>query len=182
MNVRELVSVLAVMSLAAACGDDQMQPADAPGPCWPLTSKPGGQLQIGTGDVTWEAMPDVLPIVRAGSQSDPFMMIHARMRGMPPGDPNDFFDPANPRTMATVVIDAAGLTLGLDCPASMGYVPSPEAGAYDLLHSLRIGFGLNPADQVDGMQARITIEVVGSNGLYASDEKTVTLMAPPPQI
>jgi hypothetical protein len=33
-----------------------------------------------------------------------------------------------------------------------------------------------PLDQVSGKQARITVEVVGSNGLYAKDEKLVTLM------
>jgi hypothetical protein len=35
---------------------------------------------------------------------------------------------------------------------------------------------------VDGKQAHVVVEVVGSNGLYAKAEKTITLMIPPMQI
>jgi hypothetical protein len=171
-----LGSVIGAGMLLASCGGSDGTP-DA-GPCWPLNAKPGGQVELGTGDIDFVPMPAMLAIVSSASQSDPFLQVHARIRGMPPGNPDDFFDPRNPKTKVAAVIEDPALTLGVECPASIGYVSSPEAGAFDMLHSLRLGFGLFPLEQVSGKQARITIEVVGSNGLYARDEKLVTLTTP----
>lgn len=178
MNAPRLVIVLGAVMGPGACGDNHEVPADA-GPCWPLVSKPGGSVEMGSGDVDWEPMPSAVQIVRNGSQSDPYLYVHARMRGMPPGDPNDFFHPDNPKTKVNLVVDELGLSLGLDCPATIGFLPATEAGAYDMLHALRIGFGVNALDQIEGKQARITIEIVGANGLYASDQETVVLSGPP---
>lgn len=177
------VYVLGALTLLTACGDDKQLPPDA-GPCWPLKSVPGGQVELGTGDLTFMPMPAMLSIVRDGTQSDPFLRVQSRIRGMPPGNSRDFLDPSNPKTKIGLVIDALvidGLpfSVALECPASVGYVPSPEAGAFDMVRSLRLGFGPTMLDQIDGKSARITIEVVGSNGLYATDEKTVVLSAPP---
>ena len=167
---------LGALMLLAACGDDDPMPYD--GPCWPLPAEPGGQVELGTGDLAFEPMPDVPAVIRNGSQADPFLRIHSRIRGMPPGDPDDFFDPRNPKTKVGLAIDELGLALGEDCPASLGYVSAPEPDAFDMVHSLRIGFGMFPLDQVAGKQARITVEVVGSNRRYARDERLVTLMIP----
>jgi hypothetical protein len=123
-------------------------------------------------------MPATLNVIKNASQSDPYLELHARMRGMPPGSRDDTLDPRNPRTKVAVSIEALNLTLSIECPASLGFVPSPEKGAYDMIHSLRLGFGMYPLTEVPGKQARLTIEVVGSNLLYASDEKLVTLMVP----
>lgn len=170
--------VAAAAVAAAACDGGGGGGEDAPGACWPLPSTPGGQVELGTGEIDFMPMPDVLTVVRNASQSDPYIEVHSRIRGMPPGSPDDPFDPKNPRTRVRFASDELGLALGNDCPASIGYVAAPESGAFDLLHSLRIGFGSFPIDQVSGKSARITIEVVGSNRLYASDEKVVVLMAP----
>lgn len=159
--------------LLASCGGNGGT-VDA-GPCWPLNAKPGGQVELGTGDIDFEPMPAMLSIVMNGSQSDPFLQVHSRIRGLPPGNPDDPFDSHNPKTKVGATIADLGLVLGVDCPASLGYIPSSEAGAFDMLHSLRLGFGTRPLDQLSGKQIRITIEVVGSNGLYAQDEKLVTL-------
>jgi hypothetical protein len=101
---------------------------------------------------------------------------------MPPGNPDDPFDRENPRTKIQARIDELGLVLprGVDCPASLGYVQGPQAGTFDLIHSLRAGFGMTPLADVDGKQAVVTVEVVGSNGLYAKAEKTITIAIPPP--
>lgn len=169
--------IASAILLVAACGDDGGAP-DAEGPCWPLEALSGGSVELGTGDLTFEPMPATLGIISNASQSDPFIEVHARIRGMPPGDPQDPFDPRNPRTKVAAVIEELGLSLGVECPASLGYVPAPEPDAFDMLHSLRIGFGFTPLADVTGKQARITVEVVGSNKRYARDEKTVVLMAP----
>lgn len=161
-----------------ACGDASSR-LDA-GTCWPLPSTPGGSVTIGTGDVAYEPLGDVVDVVKNAIQSDPHLRIHARIRGMPPGNPDDAFDPANPRTRVSAEIPELGITLGVLCPASLGYVPaSNEEGAYDLPRSLRAGFGSYPLANVDGKQARLVVEVISSDALYATDEKTVTLHVPP---
>jgi hypothetical protein len=161
--------------LLAACGSNE-HVADAG--CGPLGDTPSAEA--GTGSVAFEPMPDVLPVFSNNSQSDPYLEIHARIRGIPPGNPEDAFDPSNPKTSEVVVIADLGLTLGpdVDHPASLGYVCSPAANAYDMIHSIKIGFGFGqtPIDQVSGKQARITVKIVGANGTSASDEKLVTLM------
>ncbi|HWU86837.1 MAG TPA: hypothetical protein VN253_06165 [Kofleriaceae bacterium] len=135
-------------------------------------------MELGTGDATFAPMPAVLPVI-VSLQAEPFVAVHSRIRGFPPGDPDNAFDPRNPRTKVSATIDAVNLTLGQTCPASVAYVAGPEAGTYDLARSLRLGFGQFPIRRVAGKQARITIEVVGSNGLTARDEKLVTLMVLP---
>jgi hypothetical protein len=163
------------MMMLAACGSSE-RPVDAG--CGLVGDTPSAQA--GTGDLTFEPMPDVLPVFSNASQSDPYLEVHARIHGIPPGNPKDALDPGNPKTSEVVVIAALGLTLGPDAdhPATLGYVCSPDANAYDMVHAIRIGFGFGqtPLDQVSGKQARITIAVVGSNGASASDEKLVTLM------
>ena len=178
MVLRGHVVGAAAVALLAACGNET-EPLDAPGPCWPLQARDGGEVEIGTGDIVFEPMPDVLSVVKNASQSDPFIPIHSRIRGMPPGDPEDPFDRRNPRTKVGVTIDELGLVLGVACPASIGYIPAGEPDTFDLVHSLRVGFGMNPVADANGKQARITVEVVGSNGLYARAEKLVTLDVPP---
>jgi hypothetical protein len=160
---------------AAACGGGHAK-ADA-GPCWPLPASPGGEVELGTGDISFEPLPAVLPLMANGSQSDPYIAVYARIRGIPPGNPEDFFDPSNPRTKVSATIPGAGLQLGQVCPSTIGYVPSPEPDAYDLLHALRLGIGTYPPGELDGAEADLVVEVVGSNGLYAKAEQTVMLSA-----
>jgi hypothetical protein len=162
----------------AACGGGE-SPADAyDGPCWPLPSEPGGEVELGTGDLIFEPMPDVLDVTANASQSDPFLAIHSRIDGLPPGNPEDPFDPSNPRTKVSAVIPELGLTLGVECPSTLGYVESPAGDTFDLIHSLRIGFGAFPLADLEGVQATVTVEVVGTNRLYTRAEKTVTLSVP----
>jgi hypothetical protein len=164
------------MLLLAACGGEADPPVDA-GPCWPLNATPGGEVEIGTGDIDFEPLSDTLEIISSPAQSDPFVEIHSRIRGLPPGDPDDILSTANPKTKINLVIESLGLTLGVDCPANFGYVAATEPGAFDMVHSLHVGFGFMPIDDVPGKQGRITIEVVGSNRRYAKAEKLVTLTA-----
>lgn len=175
---RALGGALGAIMLLAACGDEIQGFPDG-GPCWPIEAEPGGQAELGIGDFTFEPMPDVLTIIKNASQSDPYIQVHSRIRGIPPGDPDDFFHPHNPRTKVAAVIEEVNLRLGYECPASLGYVPASEKGAFDLVNSLRLGFGAFPVDQVSGKQALITVEVVGANRVYARAEKVVTLMTPP---
>jgi len=165
--------------LLAACGGNGSTGSDArvvdAGPCWPLPSTPGGSVELGTGDIVFEPLGDTLEVISSPAQSDPFFQVHARIRGLPPGDANDIFAPGNPKTKARVDIEALGVSIGVDCPATLGYAASTEPGAFDMVTSLHVGFGLMPIDQVPGKQGRVTVEVVGSDGHYAKAEKLVTL-------
>jgi hypothetical protein len=164
----------------AACGDDQHARLDG-GPCWPLPAKPGGQVTIGTGEVGFQPMPDVVTITRSGGQASAYLPINAQIRGMPPGNPDDFFDPKNPKTKvsATLVDTGAALGVQIDCPASIPYVASTESGTYEMLHALRIDLGMTAPEVVANKQAILVVEVVGSNGVYAMDQKQVTMELPP---
>lgn len=172
-------AVVTALMLVVACGDDLPGPPVDAGPCWPLPATPGGRVELGTGSIAFEPLPSPMPIIANGSQADPFLELFARIHDIPPGDPLDFFDPANPRTKMTVTVPALGLTLGVPCPASIGYVQTDEPGVSDLPRSLRVGIGVNPIAEFADQQAEILVEVVGSNGLYARDQKTVTLSIPP---
>ncbi len=172
------VRCLLLSTLAFGCGGDPHQTTPDAGACWPLTSTPGGSVALGTGDLTFTPMPDTLAVTRNGSQSDPYLPILARMAGLAPGDPHDALDPTNPHTKITGVIADLGLTLGVECPASIGYVAANGvADTFDLAHALRIGLGTTTLASVDGKTIDITVEVV-SGGLYAKDEKLVTLTVP----
>ena len=178
-----MVGALTAGVWLAACGgggggghDSAVTPPT--GPCWPLDAMPGGQVEIGTGDITFEPLADTLPIITSSAQSDPFVQVHARIHDLPPGDPDNLFDPRNPHTKASLEIDGVSMPITVECPASIGYVAAPEAGVFDLKHSLHVGFGLMPIDPFVGKQARVLVEVVGSDGHSARDEKLVTLIAP----
>jgi hypothetical protein len=132
-------------------------------------------VELGTGDVTFEPLPDTLSIM-TGNQSDPFLEVHSRIQGIPPGDPLDILARDNPKTKVTIAFLDLDLKIGLVCPASLGYVSSSVTDSFDLVHSLRIGFGtFAVAQSANGKQAHITLEVVGDNGLYARDDKTVNV-------
>jgi hypothetical protein len=179
-RARVVHRALGVLLLAACGGKDGSGTGDVDaGPCWPLNATPGGEVELGTGDIDFEPLADTLQIVSSPAQSDPYVQIHARIRDLPPGDPNDIFASGNPKTKVDLVIESLGLSLGVACPASLGYGPAPESGAFDMVHSLHVGFGFMPIDNVPGTQGRVTIEVVGSNGHYAKAEKLVTLTAAP---
>ena len=168
---------LAAVTSTWACSGGSHGMPDA-GPCWPLKGEPGGSVELGTGELMFQPMPTTLMVIRNASQSDPYLDINARIHGLPPGNPQDFFDPTNPKTKINATVPDLGWMLGIDCPASIGYMASGTPDYFDMLHSLRIGFGANPVQMADGKTAHITIDVVGSNGLIAHDEKDVTLSVP----
>jgi len=169
------------MLLASCGGGGASAPPDQMGPCGPVDSMSGGQVELGTGNLAFEPMPDMLPIIMDASQAAPHLLVQSRIRGIPPGDPDNLLDPGNPQTKVSVVIDALGVTLGGAYPARYGYVPSPDPGAscaFDLKQAIGVSLEMTPPDQAAGQQARITIVVTGSNGVSGQDMKLVTLTPP----
>jgi hypothetical protein len=183
-NARPLGSQVGTIGIGAfalalaACGDGNHVFNDAPGPCWPVPSTPGGSVTLGTGDVTWQPLGATMTITKDASQGDPFLAIHSRMHGFPPGDPQDSLNTKNPKTKLSAVVDGTNFMMGVPCPATLGYVNSPDgvSGDYDLVHGLRLGFMTSSNAQTQsGHTIHITLEVVGNNGLYAKDERTVMI-------
>jgi hypothetical protein len=172
------LGALSTSLLLAACGGNASPAVDA-GPCWPLSATPGGQVEIGTGDLTFEPLPATLNIITSSAQSDPYVLVLPRIHDLPPGNPDNILDPGNPKTMINLVVNGLTFPMGVDCPASRPYVAVPGMpGTFDMDQAIHVGFFDTPLDQVSGMQGRLTVEVVGSDRRYAKDEKLVTVMAP----
>ena len=171
-----LGAVLAALAAGAGCGDSHAPP-DAPGACWPLTANGGGTVELGTGQLVFEPMPDLVPIVRDSAQAAyPFVEIMARIHGIPPGEnPQNTLDPSHPKTMVTGTVDGFAQTFGLHCPANKGYVPAAVAGAYDLAEDVPLAFSGVAISDLAGKQCHIVLDVVGRNGVSGHVEKVVTL-------
>jgi hypothetical protein len=172
---------LAPFLLLAACsGKDAADDGNLGGACWPLeNTHAGGSVEAGTGELAFMPMPNMLGVVANGSQSDPYLVINVKMKGIDPGDPQDALNPDNPHTKITGTVDALSMTFGVDCPARIGYMPSASQPGYlELAHGLRIGLkDKATADAVGGDMMRISVAVVDKNGTMATDEKTVIIEA-----
>jgi ferredoxin len=181
------MSTLTSTCLRVACGlclaacpsepDETIYPA-----CWPLDrSMPKGSVELGTGLVTYKAMPDALELVY-GLQGGFHFEVRARMRGLEPGDTIDVLSKLNPLTRFQA-FDDTGEPIESNmkpnsCGATLGY---PAAGDGD-------GFWFPPG-QVrfpDGVttgifdrQYRVVVEIIDAFGGYARDEKLVIAREPP---
>jgi hypothetical protein len=184
---RRVAGSLAIASLVAACsGDDDDDSsraedagttADAAVDCWPVeTTTPGGEVEIGTGD-SFESMPDTIQFI-IGTQSGTFLQVHARIRGLEPGNPEDFLDPSNPKTRFTGVL-FDGTVVGRECPGKLGYVPSSEEGAFDRERAAALEFlSWEVGKRSFDTEMTLVVEVIDAEGRYARHQKLVFAQAP----
>jgi hypothetical protein len=187
MRRRGAVCSLVIASLLAACSgddDDDSSPAedagttaDAAVDCWPVeTTTPGGEVEIGTGD-SFESMPDTIQFI-IGTQGGTFLQVHARIRGLEPGNPEDFLDPSNPKTRFTGVL-FDGTVVGRECPGKLGYVPSSEEGAFDRERAAALEFlPWEVGERSFDTEMTLVAEVIDADGRYARHEKLVFAQAP----
>jgi hypothetical protein len=168
-------SAIALLAVSAGgCGSGDTLESCA----WPVeSSRPAGEIELGTGIDGFEPMPDALPFI-LGTQGGTFLVLHARMRGLEPGNPEDLLDPDNPRTrFSGILFD--GTVVGRECPSTTAYQPAAEAGTFerqqwDQLEFLPFALGEGAFDTT----VRLRVEVIDSLGRYASDEKDVLCRAP----
>ncbi len=173
------VFVLAAAVALTACGSTEAQP-DA-GPCWPEEfSSPGGQVQLGhvSGEFTTLTEGQNLQI-ETGPQGGFHFTLSARITDMDPGDPNDSLAGRNPRTRFTLFEeDGTVISEGQNCPTRLVYLK--ENGHTQLKFGLPILFPTSRVHEYYETTVRIQVEVIDSDGKYASDD--VSIFATTPQI
>ncbi len=179
---------LTLVAALCSCGDDDVgttqdgpiADASPPKPCWDLVDPiPKGVGILGTGYDQFEAMPTELPL-EFGSQDGFNIVTNVQMRGLAPGNPNDIFDPSNPRTRILAYFADTGVPLRVsaNCPYRVGYKPV-DATTYELSDGVAIIFDTCwRAEHLFGRQIRVTLEIFDSANGYVTDERVVTAVAP----
>jgi hypothetical protein len=134
--------------------------------------------ELGTGTTEFEPLPDESELILvAGPQGGHHFVVHARMRGLDPGDPAMPGLAANPRTRFFVE-NSQGDRVDVDqAPYRLGY----KAVGDDLvLPSGRIVQVLEEeVPSLYGQRVRIDLEVTDANGESASDGRWVVAMEAP---
>jgi hypothetical protein len=180
MTSRSFAVAVAVV-LATGCGDNtsSSQPdATLDRPCWPIeTSVPGGEIELGTGNVSFEPMPASIPFI-LGGQGGTFLYLNARIRGLEPGDPTDLFAARNPRTRFQVVL-GDGTVVGPECGASVGFRATADDGYFERAAPQQQAFlPYSLGERAFDTNVQIIVEVIDIDGNYARDEKTVFTTRP----
>lgn len=147
--------------------------------CWPSeTPIDRGSVLVGTGGDVFEDFGATVMLHGPGQTPGYSLFVNARMAGLVPGNPMDYFDPTNPHTRVRAFLDATNVELytGQSCGARNGYVPD-SVGAYDyrLGNGLILGFDecWRAVDLV-GKQLRFEVEVMDKDGGYAKGTAVVT--------
>jgi len=185
-------SFVGVALVVVACGDNRvpdMNAVDAsiaaidvapPESCWPDDGQIArGWGLLGTGRDTFEAMPAILPI-EYGAQDGFDLVANVKMDGLVPGDPSNVLNPINPRTRVRAYFAATNIPLNYlaKCPYRYGYIPSAD-GHYQFAQGVAVVFETCwRAQHLIGQQVRIDLEIVDSDGGYATNSVTVTLAEP----
>jgi len=182
-----LALALAAGAAAGACSDDRhggggaadaSAADDAAADCWPIdTSTPEGIIEIGTGTGGFEPMPDTLPFI-AGTQGGTFLIVHSRIKGLEPGNPDDFLEPTNPKTkFSAIMFDGTEVTR--ECPGTVGYQPSAEEGYFERQRFQNLEFlPFELGERAFDTDMTVIVEVIDVNGHYARDERHIFASAP----
>jgi hypothetical protein len=181
-----LARALLVLAPLASCGDftdrDFTDREDAGGGAtdcpWPIESAvPGGTVELGSDRSGFVPLPDELPFIK-GTQNGAFLVVQARITGLEPGDPDVLLAPGNPRTLFSATF-FDGTVPEPGCPSRSGYAPSPAAGTFERERAEQLEFiPFAVAVPAFDTVVRIRVEVIDSEGRYASDERDVLCTAP----
>src|SRR5690606_15592460 len=117
-----LLAGTAALLLAGCGGDGPPDPEGMP------------EVEIGTGMISFLPLEDGQPLdLVAGPQGGYHFHVHARMRGMAPGDPRDQNAPGNPTTWFRA-LDDTGARVDIPEVRQLGYAPpdSNDGGWFTL--------------------------------------------------
>jgi hypothetical protein len=162
--------ILAALGLAG-CSDD---PA-------PVIDAAAVNAEIGTGMFTFERLVEGQPLdLIAGPQGGFHFVIHARMRGMTPGDPRQPGLAENPTTFFRV-LDEDGNRVDVPEVRKIGYAPDPQVSGWYALPSGRILLIDNTrASALYGRPVTIELQIQDGSGRMAGDTARITAVAFPP--
>ena len=154
----------ALAGAASSCGDggeggDEEPPSAA-------------VVELGTGTVDFEPLADESDLILvAGPQGGHHFVVHARMRGLLPGDPSRPGLVGNPATRFTVTDqEGGGLDVGM-APYRLGY---EQRGDDYFLPSARIIQVLEQkVPELYGQRVRIAVDVTDAEDRTASDGRWV---------
>lgn len=166
------VAVLAVLAVLAGCPDDPAPGRDA---------GPAAMAELGTGMFGFERLVEgqALDLI-AGPQGGFHFVVHARMRGMTPGDPRQPGQPGNPSTFFRA-LDENGERVDVAEIRQIGYVPDPQVDGWYALPSGRILLIQNAvARSLYGRPVTIELQIQDAAGRMAGDSVRITAIAFPP--
>jgi hypothetical protein len=170
--LRTWIALTGVALGLAACSDDAPGDRDA---------GPTAMVELGTGMFTFERLADGQTLdLNAGPQGGFHFVVHARMRGLAPGDPRQPGLPENPTTFFRA-LDENGVRIDVPEVRQLGYAPDPEVGGWYALPSGRILLIDNlVARGLYGRSVTIELQIQDSSGRIAGDTARVIAVAYPP--
>lgn len=155
---RALLCAILSCHLAACGGDEDLGPPAA---------------TLGTGDTSFEPLSDGGSIfVIQGPQGGFHLLGSVLVSGIEPGDSDNLQDPSNPTTTFTVFMGNERIDQGASS-YTQGLDTSDSSEDYEMIGRLVILDILND-DELDGVDIRLAVEVVGTGGNSASDSRMLT--------
>jgi hypothetical protein len=163
-----------VAASIAGCGASDEPP---PSVCWPEGATPGGEVDLGTGSLAFEPLADGDPlIVVNGPQGGNHVLLHARVRNLEGGDPAE--RSTLPYTRFSLFRADGSQIAVASCGSQLAY--SEPADDWLSLQYGRFVIVLQAAAaEIVDEEGRAVVEVVDCEGRYATDERTVRLVAEP---
>lgn len=175
-STRLCLLFLALAGAASCAGDDRNPGDDSASDDMPEDAT----AELGTGTTEFEPLADESELVLvAGPQGGFHFVVHARMRGLDPGDPARPGLVENPRTEFAVT-DEVDQRLDVEmAPYRLGYL---AIGDDYVLPSGRIVRIRNEAvPSLYGRRARIEVQVTDASGESASDGRWIVVVEAPPR-
>ena len=161
--MRALASILAILAIGCPSDDDN-------------NNKDAGQepeVELGTGTVSFEALAegDELEIV-PGPQGGFHFHVHARMRGLDPGDPSMPGLLENPSTTFAAFLESGEQIDFMFPPYRLGYIEISD-GRYELPSGRLLNIQDEQVPAIYGQRVRLTLTVTDDSGRNAETELTV---------
>jgi hypothetical protein len=181
--------VLACALALAGCPGDPGHRIDA---------GPAPVAEIGTGTLAFEPLDDDQPVeLVKGPQGGHHFIVHARMRGLTPGDPRQSGLPENPTTYFRA-LDENGVRVDIPEIRQIGYTPEtgndagpeagpdagPEAGSdrwYTLPSGRLLIIDNAAADRLYGRPVTLEVLIRDPSGRQAGDTARIIAVAGPPR-
>jgi hypothetical protein len=159
------------VAILAGCSDDPAPGVDA------ATAR----AELGTGTLAFERLVDGQPLdLISGPQGGFHFVVHARMRGLTPGDPRQPGLAENPTTYLRV-LDENGVRVDVPEVRQLGYTPDPRVSGWYALPSGRILLiDTGVARGLYGQTVTIELQIEDAEGRMAGDSARITAVAFPP--